>query len=293
MRRFVYLLVFALIVAGFFWMRGAWDAGLGLQTGFSRHSGARLVSLSPAITEVITVLGEGQQLVGISDFCAAPSDSPPPRVGTSLSPNYEDLARLAPDMILTQQVRNAPIDAIGRIAPFQELPWLSVTELSNSIRRIGMTCGQPAAAEELATRIETTLDVRFPRGGPEVLFVLAHTPGQLSDVIYVRDDSIHGHALRAAGARNAQPATPTGVPQMSIEAVLSANPAGIVILSLHSASSAEAEALMADWRELTPLAAVQQDRIAVIDGRAFSTGPAILEVVDDLRATVESWTTGP
>ena len=59
----------------------------------------KVVSLSPAVTEILIELGNEAQLVGVSDPCAIERDLP--RLGTSLAPDKAGIAALAPDLIFT------------------------------------------------------------------------------------------------------------------------------------------------------------------------------------------------
>jgi len=56
----------------------------------------RIVSLAPAVTETLFAIGAGGLVVGISDYCNYPPEALGlPRLGTSITPNYEAIARLA------------------------------------------------------------------------------------------------------------------------------------------------------------------------------------------------------
>lgn len=60
-----------------------------------------IISLSPAITEVIFELGEEERLVGISDFCTFPKGTEKiPKVGGLTQVNIERIISLNPDLVL-------------------------------------------------------------------------------------------------------------------------------------------------------------------------------------------------
>ena len=55
----------------------------------------RIVSLVPAITETLFAIGAGDAVVGVSDYCAWPPEvTRLPRLGTTLTPAYETIARM-------------------------------------------------------------------------------------------------------------------------------------------------------------------------------------------------------
>lgn len=72
------------------------------------QSPARVVTLSPAATEWLTVLGYGGRLVGVSDFCAAlPGAGALPACGDSLAPDVEEILALEAQAVFT----TAPLPA--------------------------------------------------------------------------------------------------------------------------------------------------------------------------------------
>ena len=61
----------------------------------------RIVSLSPAATEIICELGFRERLVGISDYCDYPEGLSAERVGSTENPNIDEIAELKPDAVFT------------------------------------------------------------------------------------------------------------------------------------------------------------------------------------------------
>ena len=63
----------------------------------------RVVSLSPAVTELLCAFGYGDRLFGVSDACDYPEMVEGlTSCGTSLRPNMERIAEISPDYILTE-----------------------------------------------------------------------------------------------------------------------------------------------------------------------------------------------
>lgn len=61
----------------------------------------RVVSLSPAATEIICELGFSDRLVGVSDYCDYPESISAPKMGSSENPNLDEIIRLMPDAVFT------------------------------------------------------------------------------------------------------------------------------------------------------------------------------------------------
>lgn len=61
----------------------------------------RVVSLSPATTEIICELGFGEKLVGISDYCDYPEGLSAERVGSTENPDIDAILESMPDAVFT------------------------------------------------------------------------------------------------------------------------------------------------------------------------------------------------
>ena len=64
---------------------------------------ARIVSLSPALTETLFALGYGDRVYGVSDYCDYPDEvGGVTGCGSPLHPDLEEIEELAPDILLTE-----------------------------------------------------------------------------------------------------------------------------------------------------------------------------------------------
>lgn len=242
-----------------------------------------LISLSPPITATVFALGAGDQLIGRSDWCAFPGEvAELPSFGSSLDPNYEAIASARPGTILTEQVGTAP--DLHSAWTVETLPWLSVEDVVTSVRRLGELTDRIDAASALATRF-ATLDVPRPETGPEALLLLGGEPDG-SELFYVRPDSLHGAAMRAAGLRNRIADPPDGPPAISLERLITLDPERIIVLVADDAPDLRARITEA-WSNVPTLRAVSDGRVGVVAGpHTMATGPRIFDFVDDLRAEV-------
>ena len=253
-----------------------------------RESGPqRIVSLSPALTETLFAIGAGNEVVGVSDYCDYPARARElPRAGTSITPKFEKIAALKPTVIVTEQAVNARSQELERLARPVVLPWLSLEQVVSGVRRLGELTGNASEAQRLATSLERSLKRTPPRDAPRVLLVLGYGSGQLGQVWFIRRNSIHGAALRAAGANNAVDRDVKGQPRLSLEEVIRVDPDAVVVLL--NDKGPEPEKVIAAWQAVQPLRAVKEGKVRAIKApEAFSNGPRILGLVDRLRATIE------
>jgi iron complex transport system substrate-binding protein len=248
----------------------------------------RIVSLAPAVTETLFALGAGDLVVGISDYCQYPPAAlTRPRLGTSITPNYEAIARIAPTSIVSERGASARQRELEALAPTLLLPWLTLEEVTKSIVTLGAQVGKKAEGAALARELTRRLAVPEPEAGPRVLLVLGYEPGKLDGVWFIRKNSLHGAALRAAGGRNAVQEAYQGEPRLSQERVLELDPDVIMVLVRPGEQDRRA-AYLEDWRRLSGLTAVKKDRVRpIVAAEAFANGPRILELADRLRAELE------
>jgi iron complex transport system substrate-binding protein len=255
-----------------------------------RRSGeARVVSLSPALTETTLALGAGEQLVGVSDFCELPPGKTLPRVGSALTPNHEAIVALEPSVILCDASVGSKGRSLAALAPCEILPWLTLSEVVQSTRRLGQVLNANARASALAERLATRLSRPAPPGAPRVLLLLSYDATRPAELWFIKRNSLHGAALTAAGARNAVDRDVTGLPRLGVEELVALDPDVVLIIPPpgSSAASRNSQHLVDAFAGLVPLRAVQQKRVAVVNGTQ-SVGPSILQLVDALALALVS-----
>jgi ABC-type Fe3+-hydroxamate transport system substrate-binding protein len=245
----------------------------------------RVVSLSPAITETLFAIGAGEQLVGVSDYCNYPEAAKKlPRAGTALTPGYEAIVRLSPTLILCEAAASAPRRELTALGVTKFIPWLSLEDIVASTRLLGALTAQAAAADVLATKLWDGLAVAEAPNGPRVLVVLGEGTGKLSEIYFIKQNSIHGAALRAAGARNAVAGDVPGVPRLSLEELLRLDPDAIIVLVAPTPDGASDADILHDYQALEPLTARKKQRIVVLKSdEAFANGPRILTLSEHLK----------
>jgi iron complex transport system substrate-binding protein len=123
----------------------------------------RIVSLSPANTEIVFALGAGDRLMGGTDF----DDYPPeavalPDVATFNGVIMEQLVDLDPDLVLAGGNDLTPAEDIERMRelgyPVIVVYAPDVATVLADIELIGQAIGEPAAAETLTAEMSADLD---------------------------------------------------------------------------------------------------------------------------------------
>ena len=110
----------------------------------------RVVSFSPAITQMMFDMGLGEQVVGVTRFCELPAGVERPRVGDALSFNSEAILAVRPDVILTQTAA-AKFQGVLDVDSHVKVVPMSIESLSD-IPAAMLKIGQELGCEKVARR---------------------------------------------------------------------------------------------------------------------------------------------
>lgn len=238
----------------------------------------RIVSLSPAHTEILFALGAGDRMVGRDDF----SDYPPkandlPKVGYS-NIDLEKLAALNPDFVYaaTRQKKFLPnFEQLGLRVYYAVEP-ITAQGVFEHILALGRVTDRQQEAEELVARMRTQMDgitqkLAEAQRGPMVYYEL--TP----ELFTASPSSFIGDMLRLLKARNAAEGIEAPFPQLSLETLVTKDPEVIILADAppYGKESPETVKARPGWREI---AAVKSARIYAIDPDLVTRpGPRVVE----------------
>ena len=249
------------------------------------ESTQKVLSLHPAMTETLYILGVQDQLMGRSTYCLFPAEAQAlPSFGTSLTPNYEAIARHQPHLVLTDQSMGIPTKSLRRISPILQLPWLTLSDVVQSIQSLGRLTRSEKKANILAERFKTTFNPVSTPQSPTLLVLMEGSIIEKGQLWFIRKDSLHGAAIEAAGFLNAAPSAFKGPPSLSLETLLNKDPDLILLISSQAKSSEQEQKWIDAFQVLPSLKAVQKKRIGVLSGEnLLGVGPKILDLVDLIR----------
>lgn len=256
--------------------------------GADRAVPRRIISLAPSVTETLFALGLGERVAGVTDYCDYPRAAARlPRVGGYITPNYEAVAALRPDLavLLPEHADVRPkIAALGvEILPMDSR---SVQGILDGMRRIGGRCGDPERAARLTEELEAGLSrvgrAAAGRPRPRVFLCVGRAagPGGLRSLHAAGPGGLHHDLILRAGGANAVPPGPASYPLFSAEAVLRLDPDVIVEFAPRQGDPA---ALRREWGALRSLSAVRGDRVFVFTHDFLSVpGPRLVRFIEDL-----------
>ena len=243
----------------------------------------RIISIVPAVTEMLFAIGAGPQVVGVSSFDHFPAEvETRTRVGGLLDPNVERMLTLKPDLVI---VYGAKSDLAARLSRANIATYAYETgglaNVTGTIRALGDRLGRKAEAEMEATRIERGLDAIRTRvaGQPRyrTLLIFGREPGSLRGVYASGGVGYLHDLLDISGGDDVFADVKRENIQISAEQMLARAPEAII--ELHGARTPEVLAAERKvWSQLPGLPAVKNQRVYLLASEMLTIpGPRVVE----------------
>ena len=247
----------------------------------------RIVSLVPAVTEMIFALGAGDRVVGVSNFDKFPPDVERiSRVGALLDPNLDRILSLKPDLVvvyysqtdLQTQLARASVTAYS----YKHAGLADVTE---TIRSVGARIGRAEQAHTLARDIEaklTELRTRFNVGPrPRTLVVFERENFALRGIYASGGRGFVHDMLTVAGGDNVFADVDREAVAATTELILARRPEVIIELRADPMTADVERKERLAWNQLASVPAVRAKRVHIIaDPRTVIPGPRVVAGVE-------------
>ncbi len=258
----------------------------------SQVEGQRIVSLSPAITEILFELGLGEQIVGASAF----SDHPPeaqqiPRMGKYGDPNIELIIRAKPDLVISQRISPDEIilmqNELAGVCKFLLLKVDTLAEIIESTKKIAQATNTIERGQELTDRWQKKieqLESQYARLRDEdrirVYVEIGANPLRTCGAGNYLSEMIH-----LAGGKNLGDATTSTLwPVISSETVVVWNPQLILVLGMkRSGGFKEQISSRLGWDNIE---AVKTGRIVELPDAFNRQGPRLFEEAQRLARII-------
>lgn len=231
---------------------------------------ARVVSLTPALTEIVYALDREDLLVATTTFSDFPEGAKNlPRVGSYIQPDLEKLVALRPDLCLATKDGN-PKDVVEKIMglgiPVFVVNPQDLAGVMDAVTGLGEVLEARGKAQAIVADMQRRLDavtsgMAKAKTRPGVFFQIDASP-----IVSAGDTTFIDELIRLAGGRNLA-AGPASYPRFSWEELLRLRPEVVVITSMAGGQSA-AE-LQASWHRWQDLPAVRNNKVTVVDANLF------------------------
>jgi ABC-type Fe3+-hydroxamate transport system substrate-binding protein len=252
----------------------------------ARPEGAadRIVSLVPSLSEALFVLGLGDRVVGVTQWCVHPAAAVArlPKLGGTKDPDLAAILALEPDLVIANKEENRRQDAIA-LAEAGVPVWVTDPRtVRDGADLLGEIAGLGASAEHVrrfVTPVGAAIDAAEASRPAEPVPVFC--PIWKRPWMSVGVDTYAHDLLELCGAANVFAyRTDRRYPRVRDEDIVAAAPE-LVILPDEPCAFTEKD--VQELRKM-PLPAAQSGRIHMIDGTWVSWyGPRIVRAIETLR----------
>jgi iron complex transport system substrate-binding protein len=217
----------------------------------------RIVSLTPSITESLYLLGEKDNIIGITIFCKKVSKNQK-IVGTYLEPNIEEIVKLNPNIVFISKegTRKEIVDKIREfdIKVIVLNPANNFTELKQQFLELAKVLNKQEIAKKIIYEYETKLSKLKRNKSKRVLCIISFQP-----IFVASEKSYIGEIIRYAGGENVMKSK-ISYPQVDIEKILELKPE-VIILSTMGSTEYEIKEFFSQYEEIP---AVKNNKIFVV-----------------------------
>jgi len=227
----------------------------------------RIISLSPNVTDILEGVGAFDRVVAVSDYCSyPPSVASLPRVGGWQNASLEEVATLAPDLVVMAEVQAPFVDSHLQALGINTLvvPSQSLQDVFTAIDAVGRGVGRQQQARRLQGEVRAVLERVAGRTEglpkPSVLCVVDRVPGTLRGLYAATRGSYLSRLIEIAGGRPMAPQATFNYGRISKEAVVTLNP-DVVIDMVQGAQGTFAEDPIGIWSALNEIRAVRRGRV--------------------------------
>jgi iron complex transport system substrate-binding protein len=255
---FISLFLFTAIIMGFLILTNKTEPGKAVKSDVS----TRIISLGPALTEEIYLLGADASLIADTVYCTRPEAAKyKEKIGSVVEINVEKIRSLDPDVVLATPLADPKqLEKLAgwgiRIFMFPKIH--SYNELCDQFLTLGKFTGKEAQAAGIVTTAKTNLgriESAIENIPPKRVFMQigAHPLFTVTKDIFVAD------FIGLSGGVNVAESAASGL--VSREQVIAANPDVIIITTMGIAGESEKRV----WEQFHSMNAVKNGMIFVID----------------------------
>jgi iron complex transport system substrate-binding protein len=255
----------------------------------------RIISLIPAVTEMLFAIGAGPQVVAVSSFDRYPPEvTKLQRVGALLDPDVERILSLHPDLVAVYASQSDLRTQLERAKiPVYVYSHARLADVFVTLKEIGERVGHTREAGDLTRSIQSRLAaVRSRVAGrprPRTLIVFDRETLALRGVYASGGIGFVHDMVDAAGGDNVFADVKQQSVQATTELILTRRPDAILELRGDQISADIKAKEIGVWRVLASLPAVRNSRVYFLDDqKTVVPGPRVAEGIELIAHTLHS-----
>jgi len=253
----------------------------------AQASPQRIISIVPAVTEMLFAIGAGDQVVAVSSFDHyPPAAESRPRVGALVDPDFERIIALRADLVVVYGTQSDLIQRLQRLRiPIFSYENTDLAGLTQTIATLGARVGRVREAEFEVNRITRGIDeiktlvAGVPR--PKTALLFGRDLGTLRGIFASGGVGFMHDVLTAAGGDDVFADVKNQSLQVSTETLLARAPEAIIEAYPRgewTPARIASETLV--WKGLPTLPAVRSNRVYILaDDSLVVPGPRIVNAV--------------
>jgi iron complex transport system substrate-binding protein len=243
----------------------------------------RIISLSPANTEIVFALGLDERLIGVTSYCNYPPEAQEKeKIGSVTEINLESVIRLEPDVVLAGSL--TPREVVGKLEELGLKVFVldahTIEGVLEDLRKVAVLAGVEDRGEALVETLQEKLRQVKEKVAklseeekPNLLHVIWHDP-----IWTAGKNTFIDEFITLAGGKNVV-ADLEGYVTLDLEEVLRRNPDIITVLGTHGGEKISYEFLLADER-LQSVRAIQEKKVFLVDSDIVTRpGPRVIEAL--------------
>ncbi len=251
----------------------------------------RIITLSPALTDLVFALGSGEDIVAVTANAHYPREAEKlPKVGDYFGVSLEKIVALSPTLVLLQRNNSALTEKLRRLG-IEAMPVRlgSLADIRHAITKIAERLGRKTRGKVLRQKIAHAMaSLHGIVEGKKILIVFGNY-AKLDKAIYASGNDLYfADIIRASGNQNAVTSHFDKQPVLTYESLLAADPDIIYILTHQKETSEAALAKMRrPWLKLPVKAAKYGTIYLNTDPAATIPSQRIITFIKDFRKILE------
>ncbi len=244
----------------------------------------RVICAVPNITEIAFALGQGDRVVGVSDFVTYPPEAlGKEKIGGYIDPNMERIIALLPDLIIVIGMNSKLISLCEEKGiELLHVEIEDIATLYEGIQTIAAKLDCEPKGSQLIAEMKTGLknvQQKAEKAGqqPDVFLCISRMEGELTDMFTVTNKAFLGELVQLAGGNNIFGDLNDRYPQISKESLMKREPDVIIETRPEDINQTRSiEDIKNDWKGLHSMPASPRVHV-VTDDYIKIAGPRIVQ----------------